>query len=355
MNVSQKKTNFLCGFKAAAALSGKIVFGLGSILPLHAAAAEPAAVLTNVLSEAKSEWTSSLRWENDTFGGSDRFYTDGISIGFSQTGKNWMDPLAECLPWGEGRRTVGYDLSQGMFTPSDIDRTIPDPNDRPYGGVITFGLSLHVEKERSFHGLKLLSGFVGSVSLAEETQNAVHELIGNDKAQGWDYQLKNEPVFNLVYEYRRKYPLLGERKQWSAEALSISGGWVGNLLTQGQLGALLRAGYNMPEDFGPTLARGMSHTPPPRHDPDMTKSDWGFSFYGGGLANVVLRDIMLDGNTFTDSPSVDKKWVVPMAGVGSSFGNRQFQISFSYIFWGKEFDGQEQHAEFGALTISYFF
>ena len=73
------------------------------------------------------------------------------------------------------------------------------------------------------------------------------------------------------------------------------------------------------------------------------------------MANLVLRDITLDGNTFEDSPSVDKEFFVPMAGVGMSVGNRRFQTSFGYIFWGKEFEGQEENSKFGSLTVSYFF
>ena len=128
------------------------------------------------------------------------------------------------------------------------------------------------------------------------------------------------------------------------------------MLIQGQAGGLLRFGYNVPDDFGPTLVRGMGHMPPPRRDAQrQSKSDWGFSVYGGSVANLVLRDITLDGNTFEDSPSVDKEFFVPMAGVGVSVGNRRFQASFAYIFWGKEFEGQDENSKFGSLTVSYFF
>jgi len=307
-------------------------------------------------SAPKREWAASVRWENDTFGGTDKFYTDGISLGISHTGPSWMDPFANWLPWGEGRRTVGYEVAQGMFTPANKDLSPPDPDDRPYAGILAFGLTLHVEKDRSYHGLKFVTGVVGPWSLAEETQNAVHGLTGNEKSKGWDYQLENEAIFNLAYEYRKKFQLAGDRERWSVQGLPLAGGWLGNMLIQGQAGGLLRFGYNMPDDFGPTLVRGMGHMPPPRRDARaQSKSDWGFSVYGGSAANVVLRDITLDGNTFEDSPSVDKKFFVPMAGVGASVGNRRFQASFSYIFWGKEFEGQDENAKFGSLAIRYFF
>jgi hypothetical protein len=267
-----------------------------------------------------------------------------------------MDPLADWLPWGEGRRTVSYDFAQAMFTPSDTDLSPPDPNDRPYAGILALGLTLHVEKASSYHGLKFITGVVGPGSGAEETQNAVHDLIGSGKSQGWDYQLENEPIFNFAYEYRHKFQLTGERDRWSVDALPLGGGWLGNMLAQAEIGGIARFGYNMPDDFGPTLVRGMDFMPPPRRDADRpAESDWGFSVYGGAVVNLVLRDITLDGNTFKDSPSVDKEWFVPALGVGMTFGNRRFQASFAYILWGEEFEGQEENSKFGALTFSYMF
>ena len=338
-----------------AAASGSFLAALGIFVPQRAAG-EATASPTNALTAAKREWAAALRWENDAFGGTDRFYTDGVAVGVSHTGPSWMDPVADWLPWGQGRRTVGYDVAQAMFTPKNKDLNPPDPNDRPYAGILAFGLSLHVEKTNSYHGLKFITGVLGPWSLAEEMQDAVHSLIGSGKAQGWDYQLHNEPIFNFLYEYRHKFRLAGERERWSVEALPFGGGWLGNMLTQGQIGGIARFGYNMPDDFGPTLVRGMDFMPPPRRDPQRrSKSDWGFSFYGGVMGNLVLRDITLDGNTFKDSPSVDKKWFVPAAGVGLSVGNRRFQTSFSYIFWGKEFEGQAQNEKFGSISVSYLF
>ncbi len=315
------------------------------------------AVADSELSNApKREWAVSLRWENDTFGDTDKFYTDGFALGVSHTGPSWLDPLADWLPWGEGRRTVGYDLVQGMFTPEDTKLAVPDPNDRPYAGILAFGLTLHVEKVASYHGLKFVLGVLGPASLAEETQNTVHDIIGSDRSKGWDYQLENEPIFNLAYEYRHKFRLAGDEQRWSLQALPLAGGWLGNMLIQGQAGALLTFGYNVPDDFGPSLVRGMGFMPPPQREGRRPgRSDWGFSLHAGSVANLVLRDITLDGNTWQDSPSVDKKCFVPAAGVGMSVGNRRVQVSFSYIFWGKEFEGQEEYTQFGSLAIRYLF
>lgn len=343
--------------KISGILAGLVLMAAAPLAAQHQPfAADTMWISTNALSLAKREWTASVRWENDTFGDSDRFYTDGISLALSHTGPSWMDSVANWLPWGQGRRTVTYDVTQGMFTPEDKDRRVPDPSDRPYAGILAFGLTLHVEHSNSYHGLKFMSGVVGPAALAEEVQDTVHSLIGSDKSQGWDYQLKNEPIFNFGYEYRHRFQLAGHRERWSLETLPLAGGWLGNVLVQGQFGGIMRAGYNMPDDFGPTLVRGMGHMPPPRRRADgQRNSDWGFSVFGGTTANLVLRDITLDGNTFRDSPSVDKEWFVPAAGVGMAVGNRRFQASFSYLFWGKEYERQPEHSKFGSLAFSVFF
>jgi len=72
----------------------------------------------DAIASSSRQWSASARWENDTFGGTDRFYTDGISLSVAHTGRSWLDPLANWLPWGEGRRTVGYEAGQIMVTPS---------------------------------------------------------------------------------------------------------------------------------------------------------------------------------------------------------------------------------------------
>jgi lipid A 3-O-deacylase len=320
-----------------------------------------AAELTNhtttaAVSAEPRQWSFSLRWENDTFGGTDRFYTDGVALSLTHTGPSWMDPVANWLPWGQGRRTVGYDLTQGMYTPADTTRVVPDPTDRPYAGVLTAGLTLHVDRSNSYHGLKFITGVVGPWSLAEEAQREVHDIGRWGQPKGWSYQLENELILNLAYEYRHKFRLAGHRDGWSAEGLPIAGGWLGNLLIQGNIGGLLRAGYNMPDDFGITLAHGMGHLPPPRWSEGVeSRSGWGFSIYGGAVANFVLRDLTLDGNTFEDSPSVDKNLFVPAAAVGLAIGNRHFLASFTYVFWGKEFEHQQEYSKYAAITFSYFF
>jgi len=101
-------TQFLARQGFPLVLAAALVEQFGLPLPTGAGGAVTNSILT--------KWAVSARWENDTFGGSDRYYTDGVALSLTQTGPNWLDPLADRLPCGQGRRTVGYDVAQLMFT-----------------------------------------------------------------------------------------------------------------------------------------------------------------------------------------------------------------------------------------------
>jgi len=309
---------------------------------------------TNVpatLSSNSMQWSVSLRWENDTFSGTDRFYTDGVSLSIAHTGPSWIDFIADRIPCAKGRRTVAYEIGQIMVTPSDTKLAVPDPNDRPYAGILYVAVSIHIDHTNYYNGFKFITGVVGPWSLAEETQKQVHRWIHASLPQGWDYQLHTEPVLNLVYEHRRKYQIIGKSNGFGVEILPAGNIMLGNVLCQAQAGTQLRIGYNIPHDFGTTLMRGMVHMPPPRE----TSPKFGVYFYGGVHGNFVARDITLDGNTWKNSPSVDKEWFVPAAEVGMSVKCSRLIAAFSYVFWGQEFKNQPEHSEFGAFTVSYLF
>ncbi|MEK7678086.1 MAG: lipid A deacylase LpxR family protein [Verrucomicrobiota bacterium] len=307
-------------------------------------------------SASSSRSALSLRWENDTIAGQDENYSNGISLALTRSGQSWLGGIWNLFGADGDRYLHGYDFGQIIVTPADINRTVPDPNDRPYSGLLYFAASTHLIRENRFHGLKFITGVVGPYSFAEETQREVHRLGGSAIPQGWDYQLETEPIFNMVYEHRRRYDLFQTESGFGFQVIPMAGAMLGNVLIQGQAGAQLRLGYNLPDDFGTTLMRGLGNLPFPREDEDApNQRNFGAYLFAGGGANLVARNLALDGNTFRDSPSVDKRPFFPGAEFGASVVTRRFQATFSYVIWGKEFYGQQRHSEFGAVTVSYFF
>ena len=67
----------------------------------------------------------------------------------------------------------------------------------------------------------------------------------------------------------------------------------------------------------------------------------------------MLRDIFLDGNTFTDSPNINKESLVGEYIVGSSIVYSNFKVSYAQVFRSKEFDIQDSGQSFGSISISY--
>lgn len=295
----------------------------------------------------------SVRWENDTFGGTDANYTNGISLALTQTGKGVLGGVWDVGGEAEGKRFATYELTQLQFTPSDLSRSDPDPNDRPYAGLLYLGFTTHLQRQESLHSLKLMTGVVGHASYSEGLQKFTHEVLGYNLPKGWSHELKNEPVFNLLYEYRHKYPLTPRDAAVGVELIPMGGAFLGNYLIQAEAAMQCRVGYHLPDDFGTTVLRGVGYLPFPQDV--KTGHTWGFYAFAGGGANLVGWNLTLDGNTFAQSRSVDKRLFLPAAEFGASLWTRWFQTTFSYVMWGREFYGQKEREDYGSVLLSVFF
>ena len=295
----------------------------------------------------------SIRFENDFFAGTDANYTNGMSMALTQAGKGLLGGVWNLFGEVAGNRFATYELTQLIFTPTDLTRSNPDPTDRPYAGLLYLGLTTHLERENSLHSLKLIAGVAGPASYAEDVQKFAHSTTNSTKAEGWAYQIKNEPVINLVYEYRHKFALTPRDAAFGMEMIPMGGAFLGNYLIQAETDVQFRIGYHLPEDFGTTVLRGSGYLPPPQDD--TAHHAWGIFAFAGGGANLVGWNLTLDGNSFADSRSVDKRIFVPAAEVGASLWTHWFQTTFSYVMWGKEFYGQPKREDYGSVLLSCFF
>ena len=128
----------------------------------------------------------SLRLENDAFAGTDEDYSNGISVSLLLRGHGLLGGFWDLFGKRDREYFQGYEAGQVIITPADTSLSIPDPNDRPYAGMLYVDIATAMRQANQFHGLKIVTGVVGPYSLAEETQNWFHDLIGSGRAQGWD-------------------------------------------------------------------------------------------------------------------------------------------------------------------------
>lgn len=327
---------------------------LASCLFFSSAHAQDTAAPPRPLEDTKGIVAVSL--ENDFFAGEDDGYTNGVRISYlapENTTPRWLERTANQLPFFSraGHKRWHMALGQSMFAPSDITRAAPDANDRPYAGYTYGSVGILSDTGRTLDNFQLTLGVVGSASGAEETQNFVHSLIDYQKAQGWEYQLHNEVGVELSYERKWKEFYQAAPGGWAFDVTPSLGATVGNVYTHASAGAIARFGQDLPKDYGPPLIR-----------PNLSGSDFfvpseafGWYLFAGVEGRAVARNIFLDGNTFRDSPSVDKYPFVGGLQAGVALVFSETRVAYTHTLRTREFRGQNEPDSFGAVSVSWRF
>jgi len=269
---------------------------------------------------------------NDIFNDTDSYYTHGTIISYlsDHPKEHWLfnaDTVAE-------RISIG----QYIYTPSDIK--IPELiiDDRPYAGLLYLAGTSYFKEGNKIRSFSTLIGVVGEASLSEQSQKTVHKWIDSQEPMGWDNQLNNEIVLNLGYTERDKL-YVNNYMDLSA----YYGGLLGNLNTQLLIGGMLRAGFGK---FGDCDLINLEPTP--------KNVEWyDLNVFIGIEQRAIVHNILLDGNTFSESHSVDKEYFVSEFIYGISYQYGNWKTIYSSHIRSKEFEGQEDNFEFGTLSVVY--
>ncbi len=312
----------------------------------------------------------SVRLDNDLFGGQgqDQGYTGGTVVTVvSPPGEvcadrshvprfvqGLADRLGRFQPIGDdGAARVLFSLSHSLYTPQDHTRREIVSDDRPYAGIVLMTVGRDARQASRLVGTQLQLGVVGPLALGRQTQNLAHHVLGNRKFEGWDRQLRNEPLFNLGH---------GRSRRWPADARANAGRWgwdrvaywdaaAGNRTTYLGSGLEVRFGRDLPDDFGSSPVRPAGEVTVPRMRPASTHwSGHAFATIGG---RWVLRDITLDGNSFRDSHGVDKRPFVGEIGYGAVLERGNMSLVVARYHGSREFDGQRDPPVYGSVTLRY--
>ncbi len=282
--------------------------------------------------------------ENDWFGGTDNRYTSGIKHQW-QSAEGKGERLARLLLRAGDGATVRYGVGAGqsIFTPENIRVAAPLPDQRPYAGWLYLETQSVVERQSGATDiLRIAAGVVGPASLAEDAQRTLHRALDFVDPAGWDNQLRNEP--GLVVSFDRQWrAALGDR----AELTPHAGASVGNVLTEARAGAIIRIGSDLRNDGLPAR---VSPARPAAGAHGSSGLSW--QVYAGGQARAVAQNIFLDGNTFRDSLAVGKKPVVGEIEVGFTLRANRVSLGYNHVLRTKEYDGEPDGQDFGAVTLS---
>lgn len=299
-----------------------------------------------------------LQFENDFFGHADQHFTHGMRAAWmwgEDDVPQWVRDGASRMPLfqTDGSKRVVWSLGQSTFTPDDIRSPDVIEGERPYAGWLYVGVGLvSVSKDR-MDNLELDIGMVGPASFAEHLQKTWHEWFGFQRPNGWRHQLKNEPGVVLTYERTWRnwapFPFFG----LGGELDPHLGASVGNVLTQAAAGFTVRIGGNTGRsyDYGP-----------PRIRPSLPGSDFfrkgepaSWYLFFGAEGRAVARNIFLDGNSFADSHSVDKKPLVGDLQAGLALIIGRARLAYTHVWRTREYRTQDAMDQFGSISLSLSF
>lgn len=321
---------------------------------LNAATCLAAACLV-ITPMAHAETLFSVQSENDAYvGAGDGHYTNGFKLSWAvETGADhWSADIGRAIPGWGATDVVGmsYRVGHRMYTPTRITLSTPQPDDRPYAGVLYAGAAIHgVTRHNGWHetrSLHLDAGMVGPSSQAEWIQETFHQHIAGDDPQGWDHQLSDEPFLNLGYEHgwvdRRSLGAL------DFEYGPTAGFALGNLYTYGSGGFALRIGKGLDRCFGiPSIAPAQGQRAFFRRGEGL-----GWYLFAAAEGRYMAHNMLLDGNTHKDSPSVERKPWVADAQVGFAVNWDRWQLAYTVAVRSEEFETQDGTDSFGSLTVS---
>ncbi len=315
--------------------------------------------------------TFTVMFENDLFANTDQNYTSGFQLNWmspdlseyrdSKRLPDWAVPVVESLPFINEpglQRNIGFGVGQKIFTPENTRRADLITDDQPYAGWLYMSAAFHNKNRHELDTFEIQLGVVGPAAFGEETQDLVHDLRDFPEARGWNNQLKNEPGIILIAEHKDRLLQQDLFSRVGYDIITYYGGGAGNVHTFANAGLEARFGWNVPVDFGSTRIRpgGDTNAPADSGDPRFSQSNpFSLHVFASATGNLVLRNIFLDGNTFTDSHSVDKRFLVGDLALGVSLIYRRLKLSYMQVLRTREFDQQSNNHEFGSISLSYTF
>ncbi|MBI4764015.1 MAG: lipid A deacylase LpxR family protein [Deltaproteobacteria bacterium] len=309
--------------------------------------------------------------ENDAVAGTDRDYTSGMKLSWTSRWipaletesddpkkKGWVSSTLKRLPFFNqpgDRRALSILIGQSIYTPEDLERSDLITDDRPYAGYTYLGFAVHQTAQKTMDTLELDIGIVGPHSYAEDVQDGFHQWFGYEGPKGWKNQLKDEFALELIYE--RKWKLWASKLGYGFgyDFIPHLGGRFGNVNISVNTGAELRFGWNPPGDFGTCPIRPGCESNGATNLGDNRRPSFGIHAFLSLDGRAVLRDIFLDGNTWEESHSVDKKYFVADLGAGLGISTKLFKLTYGIIYRTKEFESQKSDGQlFGTLLITFY-
>lgn len=297
--------------------------------------------------------TVAFTWENDSFAGTDRNYTNGVRLSWlSGTGDTdgISDWVAQAMG-SDGNAVVrrGIAIGHSLFTPENIAATAPITDQHPYAGWAYLEYTPVIQQADQVDQFTFQIGLIGPSAGGEWIQNEFHEWIGADEVFGWDNQLRDELTLNVSWDRRLRRIAELDFGDLHADITPTVGLSLGTVYTNAKAGAMLRIGQDLKVDYGP-----------PRVRPSLSGANFfqpvdRFSWYlfAGAEGRYVAHNRFLDGSVLLDDEgTLSRETWVGDVQTGIAVQYERTQIGFTLVYRTEEYTEQPEPQRFGAFSLS---
>lgn len=306
----------------------------------------------------------------------DQYYTQGIRVenlySSRESSADFLPGIPNeglCLACGDdrgdGRRqravNTGWAIGQNIYTPAIITIAAPQPYDRPWAGMLYvsriarftfYDPQSGIERQDR---IELSLGMVGSASLAGPIQILWHDWFNFDDPNGWDNQLRDEPIVQGRYETAARWQTRGG----NADIIPRVRANLGNALISVEAEVTARIGWNLTGFGAMTIAGAMKQAEATPLRADASAGSGGLSgnvFLRAGM-RVVAHNIFLDGNTFARNDiRIDRTPLVPEIAAGIELSLGCVRLAFQFVHRGSEFRGWRGRdappQQFGSINLT---
>lgn len=240
-----------------------------------------------------------------------------INDAIFQTDKDYTGSIGLAYKLSSIPLTIKYQID--AYTPSkdDLELSEPRTGTHPYAGYGYIGLKYEHLTDGWLLILYTKLGLTGEYSFAQEMQNTIHKIIGDDLFQGWDTQIQNRfgYIFNPCVEYALHYNSVKLSPYLDIE--------FGNIISQQKLGFRIAS-----------------------------LTDKSFNLYATYDLSNVSKNVFLTG--FDNYKyAVDIVKTVHQAIVGFEWWQNKFSLLCQTHFKSKEYVEQERINKYATIILSY--
>ena len=284
--------------------------------------------------------------DNDLYTSSknDMYYTNGLEIFYRFLSKNENEKI--------NKKITEFRAGQYIYNPRFINKEAVDVNDRPFTGYLfaEAGRSFFYQSE-SVLKTNFQLGYMGPNAFGEETQEGFHKLIGYKTVYGWDNQLHNALAVQAHIMYSKK--LFPTKHNDFIDLHFQSEDNLGTIFTGVSTGFLTRIGFKRLTPIYDSNLHDASVSA--EAQPNIRE----FYFYAMPSVNYQFYDATIEGSMFNDTSPVTFD-LVPLrfnAEFGLKYRHNNFNMSYSFIYRGRELEGDVNDTNtgyfFGSIRMGF--